>query len=121
MTLDLGRMRAWRRYLSLEDAQSQVLTELRHYARVAWTFLNTAGHINFGVAPAIARRALGAPQERGSVIVVGAGLAGGAHTPSEGLLNKVSGFESGFWGVFQGSCGCKAQREQKFWLVGLFC
>ena len=65
------------RFLSLEDAQSGVLTELRHYARVAWTFLNSAGHINFGVAPAIAKRALAAPQERGSVIIVGAGLAGG--------------------------------------------
>ena len=54
-----------------------MLTELRHYARVAWTFLNALGYINFGVAPAIAKRALAAPQERGSVIVVGAGLAGG--------------------------------------------
>ena len=65
-----------RRWLSLEDAQARVLTELRHYAKAAWSFLHAAGYINFGVAPAIAKRALGAPQERGCVIIVGAGLAG---------------------------------------------
>ena len=68
-----------RRHLSLEDAQAGVLSELAHYARAAWTFLNALGHINFGVAPAIAKRALTAPAERGSVIVVGAGLAGWAY------------------------------------------
>lgn len=50
--------------------------ELRKYARVAWTFLNTAGYINFGVAPDIAAKALKTPATRGTVIIVGAGLAG---------------------------------------------
>lgn len=50
--------------------------ELRKYARVAWTFLNTAGYINFGVAPDIAAKALKSPATRGTVIIVGAGLAG---------------------------------------------
>ena len=49
---------------------------MRKYARVAWTFLNTAGVINFGVAPAIAKEALGTLQTKGSVIVIGAGMAG---------------------------------------------
>ena len=71
-----GSNHAIRRWLSLEDVQAGVLTELRHYARTVWTFLHTAGYINFGVAPAIAKRALGAPQDKGSVIIVGAGLAG---------------------------------------------
>lgn len=50
--------------------------ELRKYARVAWTFLNTAGYINFGVAPDLIARALKTAPTRGTVIVVGAGLAG---------------------------------------------
>lgn len=50
--------------------------EMRRYARVAWTFLNNAGYINFGVAPAIAEEALGTPQTKGAVIVIGAGMAG---------------------------------------------
>ena len=53
-----------------------VPVDMRQYARVAWTFLNNAGYINFGVAPAIAAEALETPQTKGSVIVVGAGMAG---------------------------------------------
>lgn len=49
---------------------------MREYARVAWTFLNHAGYINFGVAPAIAEEALGTSQTKGSVIIIGAGMAG---------------------------------------------
>lgn len=73
------------RHLSLDDAQSGVLTELRHYAKAAWVFLNAAGYINFGVSPAIAKRTLGGGQERGSVIVVGAGLAGAFLSASLGM------------------------------------
>ena len=44
------------------------------YARAAWQFLNSAGYINFGVAPCLAPE----PETgiKGTVIVVGAGLAG---------------------------------------------
>ncbi len=64
------------RSLSAEQAELAVPLEMRQYARVAWTFLNNAGYINFGVAPAIAKDALETPQTRGSVIVIGAGMAG---------------------------------------------
>ncbi|EIE24819.1 hypothetical protein COCSUDRAFT_36098 [Coccomyxa subellipsoidea C-169] len=64
------------RYLSVEQAEAGVKPDLRKYARVAWTFLNTAGYINFGVAPDIAAKALKTPATRGTVIIIGAGLAG---------------------------------------------
>ena len=64
------------RYLSVEQAEAGAKPDLRKYARVAWTFLNTAGYINFGVAPDIAAKALETPATRGTVIIVGAGLAG---------------------------------------------
>ncbi|KAK9918934.1 hypothetical protein WJX75_008165 [Coccomyxa subellipsoidea] len=64
------------RYLSVEQAEAGVKPDLRKYARVAWIFLNTAGYINFGVAPDIAAKALETPATRGTVIIVGAGLAG---------------------------------------------
>ncbi|BDA49228.1 Lysine-specific histone demethylase 1 homolog 1 [Coccomyxa sp. Obi] len=64
------------RYLTLDQAESGVKPELRKYARVAWTFLNTAGYINFGVAQDIAAKALKTSATRGTVIIVGAGLAG---------------------------------------------
>lgn len=66
------------RSLSAEQAELAVPQEMRQYARAAWTFLNNAGYINFGVAPAIAKEALETPQTRGSVIVIGAGMAGGS-------------------------------------------
>lgn len=50
--------------------------DMKAYARVAWTFLNNAGYINFGVAPEIAATALGMSQKKGSVIIIGAGMAG---------------------------------------------
>lgn len=43
---------------------------------IAWRFLNAAGYINFGVGEGILRRAARLPANKGSVIVVGAGLAG---------------------------------------------
>ena len=64
------------RNLSLGQAEMCVPLDMRQHAKTAWTFLNNAGYINFGVAPAIAKPALDTPQIRGSVIVVGAGLAG---------------------------------------------
>ena len=64
------------RYLTVDQAESGVKPELRKYARVAWTFLNTVGYINFGVASGIAAKALKTPATRGNVIIVGAGLAG---------------------------------------------
>ena len=50
----------------------------RPYATIAWQFLDRAGYINFGVAPKIVARALAQPRTQGSVIVIGAGLAGAA-------------------------------------------
>ncbi len=60
----------------MEQAQSAVPPDMSAYARVAWTFLNTAGYINFGVAPEIATEALDVPQNKGAVIIIGAGMAG---------------------------------------------
>ena len=64
------------RHLSLGQAEMSVPLDMRQYAKTAWTFLNNAGYINFGVAPDIAKPALDTPQTRGTIIVVGAGLAG---------------------------------------------
>lgn len=64
------------RWLSKEQAQSAVPPDMRAYAWAAWTFLNNAGYINFGVAPEIAAKALGMSQKRESVIIIGAGMAG---------------------------------------------
>lgn len=72
-------------FLSLQDACSHALLPptLRPYGHIAWHFLNARGYINFGVSPAVlqhTRRLLqpgeGAAATRGSVVVVGAGLAG---------------------------------------------
>ncbi len=60
----------------MKEAELAVPVDMREYARVAWTFLNHAGYINFGVAPAIAEEALGTSQTKGSVIIIGAGMAG---------------------------------------------
>ncbi len=64
------------RHLLLGQAEMSVPLDMRQYAKTAWTFLNNAGYINFGVAPAIAKPALDTPQTKGTIIVVGAGLAG---------------------------------------------
>ncbi len=47
---------------------------LMPYVSVAWRFLNSAGYINFGVAPELAHS--DHEQSKGRIIVVGAGLAG---------------------------------------------
>ena len=80
------------RSLSAEQAEVAVPLEMRQYARVAWTFLNNAGYINFGVAPAIAQEALGTPQTKGSVIVIGAGMAGERPVPSHQLFRSQRDF-----------------------------
>lgn len=59
-----------------------VRPEMRKYAKVAWTFLNAAGYINFGVAPAMSERIFKTPAKRGTIIVIGAGLAGVRPFPS---------------------------------------
>ncbi|KAK9814743.1 hypothetical protein WJX72_010741 [[Myrmecia] bisecta] len=64
------------RYLPEEEAQDGVPHKHREYALAAWRFLNAAGYINFGIAPHLLERAEQTPQDRGTVIVVGAGLSG---------------------------------------------
>lgn len=64
------------RYLTEDEAASKVSKDLQPYARLAWRFLNLHGYINFGVAPDIWKHALATPDNRGTVIIVGAGLAG---------------------------------------------
>ena len=84
-------------HLSLLAAQQHALVppRLRPYAELAWRFLDTRGYINFGVAPAIlahAQQKLGeaAEAQRGTVAVIGAGLAGlGAAQQLRKLGHKV--------------------------------
>ena len=94
------------RALSADQAELAVPPEMRQYARVAWTFLNNAGYINFGVAPAIAKEALGTPQTRGSVIVIGAGMAGeSAIQPTQAVSVDQHGAVF-YWLSEQGSQSC---------------
>ena len=64
------------RRLTEADAIAAVRREDRPYALAAHRFLSASGHINFGVSSAQQRHLAGAPQGRGSVVVVGAGCAG---------------------------------------------
>ena len=64
------------RYLSEEEAAASVSSRHRKYVGAAWRFLNCAGHINFGVGEGLLRRAAELPASNGTVVVVGAGLAG---------------------------------------------
>ena len=70
------------RYLSEEEAGAKVNARHRKYVGVAWRFLNSAGHINFGVGKGLLERTALLPASNGTVIIVGAGLAGG-------LLHRV--------------------------------
>ncbi len=63
-------------YLTEEEAASSVSSRHRKYVSAAWRFLNSAGHINFGVGEGLLRRAAELPASNGTVVVVGAGLAG---------------------------------------------
>ncbi|KAL4451265.1 hypothetical protein ABPG77_009337 [Micractinium sp. CCAP 211/92] len=73
----------WRRdvsrRLSEEDAIAEVATASpadAPYALAAHRFLSALGYINFGVSPAQQHHLAVAPQDAGSVLVVGAGCAG---------------------------------------------
>lgn len=75
----LARWRAdVRRYLSLEDACAKIQARFHPLVAHAWRFLSLHGYINFGVAPALLKEP-GGPVVPGNktVIVIGAGLAGG--------------------------------------------
>ena len=62
------------RNLSVEEAMSAVLPRHVAYAKAAWKFLDTFGYINFGVGPALG--AFAETGSQGTVVVIGAGLAG---------------------------------------------
>lgn len=62
-------------YLSEEAAVTRMPAKYKQLASAAWTFLDREGHINWGVAPAIMDR--GVPEKPETVVVIGAGLAGG--------------------------------------------
>lgn len=70
------------RWLSEQDAAAQISPEFREHVKLAWYFLTRHGYINFGVSEDIRGRKL----ERGeyfspkTIVVVGAGLAGGFHS-----------------------------------------
>jgi lysine-specific histone demethylase 1 len=64
------------RRLTEAEAIAAVRREDRPYALAAYRFLSASGYINFGVSTAQQRHLAGAPQGRGSVVVVGAGCAG---------------------------------------------
>eukprot|EP00878_Enallax_costatus_P040532 GHUV01046838.1.p1 GENE.GHUV01046838.1~~GHUV01046838.1.p1 ORF type:complete len:211 (+),score=38.35 GHUV01046838.1:192-824(+) len=70
-------------YLSEQEAASKILPKHRHLVLTAWQYLDHHGHINWGVAPAI----MGQPAEERdeTVLIIGAGLAGGC-TASGGEL-----------------------------------
>lgn len=57
----------------------------REYARTAWRFLDTTGYINFGVSPELLERQEIHGKPKGTVIVVGAGLAGVARTAARAI------------------------------------
>ena len=76
-------MQAWtaelplrHRYLSEEEAAEGLPESLQTYSRIAWRFLESMGFINFGVSPQILARHGAQPPTRGTVLVIGAGLAG---------------------------------------------
>jgi hypothetical protein len=63
------------RFLTEDEAAAKIASRYRHLVPLAWRFLYRHGWINFGVAPAI--MSYPQPAQKGSVVVVGAGLAGG--------------------------------------------
>ena len=66
------------RCLTEKEAVAAVGYAHRPYAIAAWRFLTKTGYINFGVAPGMAAKQSGNRDEppKGTVIVVGAGMAG---------------------------------------------
>lgn len=78
----------------MEDAVNAVRPRHAAYAKAAWTFLDTFGYINFGVAPALAPPPSMQNGSKGTVIVVGAGLAGELQTPVLGMMDMSFMFMS---------------------------
>jgi hypothetical protein len=66
------------RYLTEKEAVAAVGYAHRPYAIAAWRFLTKTGYINFGVAPGMSAKQGGNHDQppKGTVIVVGAGMAG---------------------------------------------
>lgn len=65
------------RYLSEKEAVAAVGYTHRAYAIAAWRFLTKTGFINFGVAPGMsARQGSNSKPPKGTVVVVGSGMAG---------------------------------------------
>lgn len=75
------------RYLSEEAAVSGLPHQFRDFARTAWHFLDNAGYINFGVAPDILERNRLRGEALGTVIIVGAGLAGRPHRDAQNTIS----------------------------------
>lgn len=67
------------RWLTEKEAVAAVGYTHRAYAIAAWRFLTKTGFINFGVAPSMsAKQGSSREAPKGTVIVVGAGMAGKA-------------------------------------------
>lgn len=62
-------------YLPEQEAASKILPKHRHLVSTAWRYLDHHGYINWGVAPAVMGRP--ADEHEETVVVIGAGLAGG--------------------------------------------
>lgn len=61
-----------------EDAVTKCHRSLKPYFRLAWRFLWLRGYINFGVAPSFSQHYLPITPSSHTVVVIGAGLAGGS-------------------------------------------
>lgn len=66
------------RYLSPLLAAQRLQTRFVEIVALAWRFLDHHGYINFGVSEALNQRMRLSPDDAGSVVVIGAGLAGKA-------------------------------------------
>lgn len=65
------------RYLTEKEAVAAVGYTHRAYAIAAWRFLTKTGFINFGVAPGMAaKQGSSSEPPKGTIIVVGSGMAG---------------------------------------------
>lgn len=79
-------LHSWRKditqYLDLDSVLSSgaIPSNDKLFAKVAWDFVNSRGYINFGVSEAILKETCkvqkGEGKSQGSIVVVGAGLAG---------------------------------------------
>ena len=64
------------RYMSEKEAVAAVGWAHRPYAIAAWRFLHQTGYINYGVAPGVSGKQHTEQNPKGTVVVVGAGMAG---------------------------------------------